>query len=276
VDPVSYLFVPATKPERFAKAIASGADRVIIDLEDAVVADQKGQALQALDQALRGGLPSPVHVRINAVGTPWFDHDLALLESLPEDARGSLSGVVVPKIEDANIAGRIRRALGARVEVLGLVESAVGLSKLRPISTSGIDRLALGAVDLSFDLGAEINSPTIDYAYAALVVESRLAQLPAPVASPPLSLHNSEATEASSARLKAAGMGGQLCIHPQQVQPIHRGFLPSAEQIAWANRVLASDGGATQVDGQMVDKPVRDKAQRILGRCRLPHTSPAH
>jgi citrate lyase subunit beta/citryl-CoA lyase len=264
---ISYLFVPASRPERYGKALASGADRVIIDLEDAVAVEDKESSLGHLIAALRAGLEAPAHVRINADDSLLFERDLAALAALSDAARGSLSGVVLPKAEDPASLIRIRKLLGEEIELVALVESALGLSRVREISkTPGLSRFALGAVDLTFDLDADIDSPTIDHAYCTLVVESRVAGLPGPIASPPLSITNPDATEKDALRLRALGLTAQLCIHPSQIGPIHAGFLPTDEQLVWAKNVLASEGGAVQVDGHMVDKPVRDRARRILAQ----------
>ncbi|MFF2319283.1 HpcH/HpaI aldolase/citrate lyase family protein [Arthrobacter sp. NPDC058097] len=264
---ISYLFVPASRPERYGRALAAGADRVIIDLEDAVAPEDKDSSLKQLIAALSAGMDAPVHVRINADDSFLFERDLAALAALPEVARAGLSGVVLPKVEDPASVMRIRKLLGEEIELVALVESALGLSRVRSIArTPGLSRLALGAVDLSFDLDAEIASATIDHAYATLVLESRLAGLPAPIASPPLSIQDPEGIETGARRLRSLGLTAQLCIHPAQVEPIHAGFLPSDELLVWAQNVLTSDAGAAQIDGQMVDKPVRDRAKRILAQ----------
>ncbi|MBP1327300.1 citrate lyase beta subunit [Leucobacter exalbidus] len=262
---ISYLFVPASRPERFAKALAAGAGQVIIDLEDAVAVEDKDTSLAHLIEALNDGLDTPVHVRINAADSPWFNRDIAALAALTAQGSAGLSGVIIPKAEDAAVLAEVRTALGGDIELIALVESALGVSRARELAQSPeLSRFAVGAVDLSFDLDVEISSSTIDYAYAALVVESRLAGLPAPIASPPLSLHDTEGNEIDARRLRGMGLTAQLCIHPAQLAPIHAGFLPTAEQFAWARNVLAAEGGASQVGGQMVDKPVQDRARRIL------------
>ncbi len=266
---ISYLFVPASRPERFSKAVSAGADRVIIDLEDAVALEDKASSLEHLVAALEVGLEASVHVRVNAADSPWFERDLAALAGLSEGARQGLSGVLLPKAEDAASLERVRELLGDEIEVVALVESALGLSRARELAQSpAISRFAVGAVDLSFDLDVEIDSATIDFAYATLVLESRLAGLVAPIASPPLSLHDAEGNEADARRLRGMGLTAQLCIHPAQLASIHSGYLPTVEQVEWATRIVAAEDGASQVDGQMVDKPVQDRARRILAQGR--------
>ncbi|GAA1316226.1 HpcH/HpaI aldolase/citrate lyase family protein [Leucobacter albus] len=272
---ISYLFVPASKPERYEKALASEADAVIIDLEDAVALADKDSALEALLAAFGAGLSRPALVRINAADSPWFERDLAALSALPPTAAASLAGIVVPKAErtaDLERAVATLRAAGAGLEVVALIESAPGVAAARELAaTPGLTRFAVGAADLSFDLDCEIGSATVDWVYAQLVVESRLAGLAAPVASPPFEIRDLGLVEREAARLRGLGATAQLSIHPAQLPAIHTGFLPSAEAIAWARRVEAaasSGDGAAQVDGQMIDKPVHERAGRILAQAR--------
>lgn len=272
---ISYLFVPASRPERFEKALASGAHAVIIDLEDAVGLDDKDSALGALLDALDGGLSRPVLVRVNAVDSEWFDRDLAALAALAPRAAASLAGIVLPKAEAAADLARVVAALGGASsgrEVVALVESARGVAAARELAAvPGLTRFAVGAADLSFDLDASIDSATTDWVYAHLVLESRLAGLAAPIASPPFEIRDLVAVERDAVRLRGLGVTGQLSIHPAQLPAIHTGFLPSAEAVAWARRVLAAaelGDGAAQVDGQMIDKPVRERAERIMSRAR--------
>lgn len=269
---VSYLFVPASRPERFAKALASGADEVIIDLEDAVAAEDKDPALTHLIEALEApeslGAGVAVHVRVNAPDSSWFDRDLAALAGLSASAARHLAGVVIPKAEDPAVLRRVHELLGEGVSVIALVESAVGVSRLREMAAvTGLTRFALGAADLSFDLDVSIESATIDWVYAALVLESRLAGLPGPIASPAFSITDLDVVEADARSLRGMGAAGQLCIHPVQLPAVHRGFCPSEAETQWAARVVAAEGdGAAQLDGQMIDKPVRERAERILSR----------
>ena len=262
----SYLFGPGSRPDRFAKAVAAGADRVILDLEDAVAAEEKADARAAVRRALAEGLDAPVLVRLNAVDSPWFADDLRALAEAVERGRTGLAGVVIPKLESEAQIARVRETLPAddQYEIIGLIESALGVQRVERLVEAGVSRLAVGAVDLSVDIGGEVQSPLLDAVYARIVLASRAARIAPPLASPPLELRDAEGIETAARRLASMGVTGQLCIHPAQVDPRHRGFAPSSEQIAWARRVLGSVGGSVQVDGQMVDKPVRDRAERIL------------
>lgn len=269
---ISYLFVPASRPDRFEKALSSPADAVIIDLEDAVAQEDKETALQHFTTSLQVGLSRPVHVRINAADSEWFDRDINALASLSPAARQNLEGVFVPKAEDSATISRVVETLGGpgNAEVIALIESAVGVTSVREMAdTEGLSRFAVGAADLSFDLDVEIVSSTVDWVYAQLVVESRRAGLAGPVASPPFEIKDLETVEREALRLRGLGATAQLCIHPAQVGPIRTGFLPSEQSVDWAKRVVSAaveTDGAAQVDGQMVDKPVRERAERILAQ----------
>lgn len=270
VSAISYLFVPASRPERFAKALATAAHAVIIDLEDAVPISEKASSLDHLLTALEAGLARPAHVRINAADSEWFERDVAALEALSAGARDSLAGVIVPKAEHGETLSRVARAIGESVELVAIIESAAGVARVREMTAvPALSRFALGAADLSFDLDVEIVSSTVDWVYAQLVVESRLAGLAGPIASPPFEINDLTTVEREAVRLRGLGATAQLAIHPAQIAPIHAGFLPSVEAAEWARNVVAAAGegdGAAQVDGQMVDKPVVERAARILAQ----------
>lgn len=267
---ISYLLVPASRPDRFEKALGSPADAVIIDLEDAVAQEDKDSALQHLKDALQAGLPRAAHVRINAADSEWFERDIEALAVLSEKARDFLAGVFIPKAEKAATVARVVSALDAAgdSEVVALIESAFGVAHAREIAVvDGLSRFAVGTADLSFDLDVETVSSTVDWVYAQLVIESRLAGLAGPIASPPFEIKDLETVEREAVRLRGLGATAQLCIHPAQVGSIHAGFLPSDERVEWASRVVAATAetdGASQVDGQMVDRPVWERAKRIL------------
>lgn len=265
---VSYLFVPGSREDRFEKAIGSGADRVIIDLEDAVSAEEKDQARRVVCDAIVRGLTSPVLVRVNPADSQWFDDDLSALAHVAATGPGHLAGIVLPKLETTSAVDRARSAITSspQFEVIGMIESAAGVDALTPLASSGITQFAVGAVDLSVDLGTDIYSPVLDLVYAQTVIASRIAGIAAPIGSPPLDIHAAASTETEARRLKSMGLAGQLCIHPAQIAAVHAGFAPTQEQVEWAQRVLASEGGAAQVDGQMVDKPVRERAERIVAQ----------
>lgn len=248
------LFVPANRPERFAKAAASGADAVILDLEDAVAADAKDAARGAL---ARDFTDLPVIVRINAHGTPWHVADVAAV------ARLRPAAVMLPKAEDADLAAQVAQATG--VPMIALVESARGLANARLLAAvPGVVRLAFGSVDYCADLGCAHLREVLLPVRCELVLASRLADIAAPIDGVTVQLDDPTASHVDAAHAGDLGMGGKLCIHPRQITEVQRAFAPSPDQIAWARRVLASGDGAVSVDGAMVDEPVRIRARAIL------------
>jgi citrate lyase beta subunit len=263
---MTYLFVPGSRPERFAKALESGADRVIIDLEDAVSPEEKKQARSNVAAALEFGLSDQVLVRVNPLETKDFEDDMALLSGL-RVSESALRGVVFPKAENPNALHDAGSSLPAGLEMIAMIESARGVDCVKEIiGISVISQLALGGIDLGVDLNSDASGPVMDYVYVQLVIASRLADKLPPIGSPPVLINEPAAIERDARRLRSLGVFGQLCIHPAQIEPIHAGFSPTAEEVAWAEKVVASRGGAAQVAGEMVDKPVRVRAELILSR----------
>jgi len=250
----TFLFVPANRPERYAKAEAAGADAAILDLEDAVPADAKNDAREALRTDFSD---RPVLLRVNADRTPWHHADIEYARSLP------FAGIILPKAEDATSVARF--AGEVQKPVIALIESARGLSNARQIAkTEGVVRLAFGSVDFCADLGSAHERDILLPARFELVLASRLAGIAAPIDGVTLEVNSAEAASSDAAHARALGMGGKLCIHPAQVEPVMSAFRPSEKEIAWAKTVLASGDGAVSVDGVMVDEPVRIRARAIL------------
>ena len=256
----SYLFVPGNRPERFDKACAAGAHAVIVDLEDAVPADGKDAARAALAGWLSAR--QPVFVRINAAGTPWFEDDLALC------GRPGVAGIVLPKAEREEDIGRLELA-GARI-VLPLIESAAGFANARVLAAAApVRRLLFGTIDFRLDLGIEGDDEDALLMFRSqLVLVSRLASLQPPVDGVSTAIGEPERLRGDTLRARALGFGGKLCIHPQQLAPVHECFRPSAADLDWARRVLdasaRSGGAAVAVDGHMIDRPVIERARRII------------
>lgn len=249
------LFVPANRPERYAKAAASGADAVILDLEDAVAEGDKTSARALLNARFTD---LPVIVRINAAGTPWFHDDLAAI------AGGGFAAVILPKAERADqVTATISTLNGT--PLIALIESAQGLANARAIAAlDGVERLAFGSVDFCADLGCAHLREVLLPARSELVLASRLAGIAPPLDGVTVSLDDPAVSHDDAAHARALGMSGKLCIHPRQIDPIRRAFAPSDTEVNWARRVMAAGDGAVSVDGQMVDAPVRIWAQAIL------------
>lgn len=270
---ITVLFVPGDRPERFAKATGSGADVVIIDLEDAVPPACKPPALIAVQEALTPGVKPPVRamVRINGYGTRTYNEEIRVLLEIARQSGHGLRGVVLPKAEDPAMVARLAAALaeagGAHLALVLLVESGLGVVNALDLArVPGVTRLALGAIDLALDLDADANSRVLDYARAQVVVASRAAGIVAPLDSPSTVINDTVAIEAAARIAAGFGFGGKLCIHPRQLEPVSAGFVPTADLVSWARSVVAAGDGAVQINGQMIDRPVIEKARRVLDR----------
>ena len=267
----SFLFVPANRPERYAKALASGADVVIIDLEDAVPPDAKVQARQQLTDgfdALHAGDRPRVLVRINAAGTPWHADDMALVASL---SKIDLGGVVLPKAEAVADVVRLASAVGPGRAILPMIESAAGLAALDVLAASaGVTRLVFGNLDFQADLGMACgpDEAELQPVRLALVLASRRANLPAPVDGVTPATGDTAQLQQDAARSRRSGFGAKLCIHPAQVAVVKTALAPTAAECEWASRVVEGSrqaGGAVfTLDGRMVDAPVLRLAERTL------------
>lgn len=255
----SYLFVPGDRPERFAKAAASGADCVVIDLEDAVSPSNKKRARESACKWLMEGRPASV--RINGADTPWFAADLAMCR------RAGVPSIMVPKAQRTTDLLCIHKAVGAAL--LPIIESAQGVALARRLAgVPGVQRLVLGSVDLRLDLGISGDDSSLSSYSQELVLASRLAGIEAPVAGVTLQVADLDVVAHDARCSRRAGFGAKLCIHPAQVDTVNTCFQPSQDEVAWARSVVAaaaaSGGGAFQMDGQMVDAPVVDRATRLL------------
>lgn len=256
----SWLFVPGDRPDRFDKAAASGADEIILDLEDAVaVADKVTARIAAIDWLATGS----AWVRINPAGTPWHDDDVSALASAP-----GLRGVMIPKAEDVETLDAVHRDIGGR-PLVALVESALGLTRAIDIARcASVERLAFGSVDFALDIEADESDTALLFARSTLVVVSRVARIAAPIDGVTTDLNDSEVARRDAERARGLGFGGKLCIHPNQVAVVGAAFRPTQEEVEWAHQVLtdasSGAGALASATGQMIDKPVLARAQRIL------------
>lgn len=259
---VSALFVPGDRPERFAKAAASGADLVIVDLEDAVAPDHKDAARRHVVAWLQGG--GRAAVRVNASTEAEHEADLHAMAS----CRPGLLAVVVPKAEDRQALRAVHETTSAAL--VPIVESARGLAAIdRLTEAAGVVRLAFGHLDYAADLGAAPTREPMLHARSVIVQAARAAGLPPPLDGVTPGLDDTDRAGADAAYARDLGFGGKLLIHPTQVQPTHDAFAPTEEEVAWAHRVLDTAGsGAVKVDGAMADAPVLRRARSVLSRRR--------
>jgi citrate lyase subunit beta/citryl-CoA lyase len=264
--PTTYLFVPANRPDRYAKAFAAGADAVIVDLEDAVSPDDKAIARRALADwcAVHPDMAAKVIVRINDETTEWFDEDLALANGV------GISAIMLPKAELASQVSRVKAVLAPGSAIIPIIETARGLLNVDAVTASpGVQRLAFGTLDYAVDLDLSGDERGLIYPACRMALASRAAGLAAPIAGVTADLADDAALLSDLAFARACGFSAKLCIHPKQVALIQQALRPDAREVDWAQRVIAAAGagrGAVQVDGKMVDRPVLLKAQAILDR----------
>ncbi|AXM95069.1 HpcH/HpaI aldolase/citrate lyase family protein [Pseudomonas plecoglossicida] len=264
----SALFVPGSRPERFTKALAAGADAVIVDFEDAVEEPLKQQAREHLAAFLQGTPQAAVWVRVNAPQHAQHSADLAFCAQHP-----GVVGLLLPKVENAT---QVAVARHAGKPIWPIIESAKGLLALQQIAhAEGVERLSFGSLDLALDLELNTESAAarqfLDQARMAVQLHSRGADLLPPLDGVFPAIDDAQGLQRAMRHAYDMGYGGALCIHPRQVAVIHGALAPSADELAWARKVLAASeaangAGAFQLDGQMVDAPVVLRAQRLLAR----------
>jgi len=264
----SALFVPGSRPERFAKALAAGADAVIVDFEDAVEEPLKQQAREHLAAFLQATPQAAVWVRVNAPQHPQHSADLTFCAQ-----HAGVVGLLLPKVENAAQVA-VARHIGK--PVWPIIESAKGLLALQQIAQAeGVERLSFGSLDLALDLDLNTESTAarqfLDQARMAVQLHSRGAGLLPPLDGVFPAIDDADGLQRAMRHAYDMGYGGALCIHPRQVAVIHAALAPSADELAWARKVLAASeaangAGAFQLDGQMVDAPVVLRAQRLLAR----------
>jgi citrate lyase subunit beta/citryl-CoA lyase len=258
---LSPLFVPADRPDRFEKAAASGADAIIVDLEDAVAPAHKDTARRNL-KAL-GKIKTPTFVRINTETTDWYEADLEALGAF------GLHNIFLPKVEEARSVDLIEATLGREVTVIATIETALGVMNARDIAQHrSVRQLAFGTADYALDLGIAPNPDALSIALSLLVIASRAEGKPAPLDGPTFDLSDSGTLAADVERAVRLGAGGKLCIYPAQIETVRRLFAPGPEEIAWARKVVEAGGvsGATRAGDHFADRPIVERARLILRR----------
>ena len=260
----SFLFVPADRVDRYAKAMTSGADMIILDLEDAIAQDGKDKARSMLDAAW-GTLDHEdrVVIRINGMDSVELADDAALCASL------SPAGVMVPGAEGAEALTALHARLG-EIPLIPLIESAIGFEQLPAIARAeGVARLGFGHIDFQADLGIVSGEEQIELTPArfAIVAASRAAGIAGPIDGITLETSRFNFIVHETRRAIRLGFTGKMCIHPDQIEAVHAAYAPSPEDAAWARRVVEAaeaSHGAVKVDGRMVDRAVILLAERVL------------
>ena len=259
---ISPLFVPATRPTFFDKALRAGADAVIIALEDAVAPGEKERARHSL---LTLSLPPITRIlRINAIGTPWHDDDLAILPRLNIDA------LMLPKCQTEEEAVSVGAKVDRNIQLIALIENAAGVANAANIAASSdVARLAFGAADFCADIGCADEWDALLHARSSIVLASRLGGVAAPIDGVTLQLEDPQKAEHDARRAAAIGFSGKMCIHPSQVVPVQTGFQPKSEELLWARSVVEhKEAGATSLHGMMIDPPIIRRAEQLLARDR--------
>lgn len=277
------LFVPGTRLDRVSKALASGADAVIVDLEDAVPLSRKSEIRREVARFLKEKGDPKIMVRVNGPDSAFFADDIAQI------ATATLLTIIVPKVESVEDIAAIHKVLlesekenglvSGQIEIIGLIETAKAVDDISHIVHARTDpqrlrTVAFGAADYTADLGIEITRDGVEllYARSRLPIACRAAGLEPPLDTPFMTdLKDLDALEAEALKAKQLGFQGKLCIHPNQIARVNRIFSPKPEEIHHARLVVeafekaeAAGQGAIQLDGKFVDYPVVARARRIL------------
>ncbi|MFE6532332.1 HpcH/HpaI aldolase/citrate lyase family protein [Streptomyces rochei] len=269
---LTWLYAPGDRPPVVAKALVSGADVVVIDLEDAVAPDRKEYAREATAELLAEPQPVPVHVRVNALDGPLAAADLAALAALP-----GLSGLRLPKVTSPEQVARVAADTGGP-PLYALLESALGVERAYRIAAShpSLRGIALGEADLRADLGVR-GDAGLDWSRARVVVAARAAGLAPPSQTVHPDTRDLEGLAASCAHGRALGFLGRAAIHPRQLPIIERAYLPTERELEEAETIVkaatAQPGALALPDGRFVDAAVVATAQRTLSLARRPALS---
>ncbi|MEQ8936318.1 MAG: CoA ester lyase [Amphiplicatus sp.] len=267
----SLLFVPGSRPDRFEKAAASGADAVCIDLEDAVAPRDKDKARADVFAFLKSGPKgASVGFRLNALSSlDGFRDVIAFADS---GARPAF--IMIPKASGADELRQLRAALGAEAPPFWpLLEHPSALPRLYEIAQASgpSGGVMLGGVDYSAALGREPEWEALHHARASLVAATAAAGCGS-VDAPYIDVKNKAGLAAETSRVRDMGFTGRACIHPAQIAAINAIFTPSAEEMSKAEKIAAAydaaGGGVSLLDGSLIEEPVRRQAERVLKQAR--------
>jgi len=263
------LFVPGTRPDRFAKALAAGPDMVTVDLEDAVIPPHKDRA-RAQAMPLFDGASDGIErvVRINGMRTPFGLKDLLAIVEHPSPP----DAVMLPKVEAADEVRIVAALLQRAARPVGLhviIESNAGLDQALAIAgaSAAVRSLLFGAVDMAAELGSAMDFTSMLYARSRVVHAAASCGLDA-IDVPWLDLEDEAGLAEECRRVRDLGFTGKAAIHPRQLAPINAAFTPDAERVAYARKVIAafetSSDGLVVVDGKLIEIPVVRSARRTL------------
>ena len=279
----SLLFAPGNHARRVEKALSLAADGVILDLEDAVAISEKASTRKTVVEAFGKPRTGRLYVRVNALTTEWCHGDIVAV------VQAGLDGIILPKVEHAHelrtadwLIGNLERERGlpaGRIDLMPIIETALGISNLSRICRSGtrMKRLAFGAGDFTLDMGMVWTRSEGELMphRAACVLESRAAGLEPPMDTVWADLRDADGFIASAKHAAALGFQGKMCIHPDQIAPANAAFSPDEAAVAHAKRVVAAfdkaeaEGLASiQLDGQFIDYPIVQRARRVVEAAR--------
>jgi citrate lyase subunit beta/citryl-CoA lyase len=278
----SSLSVPGSSERMLSKALALPADEIVVDLEDAVAADQKEQARELVAEFLSRdqSIPAAVAVRVNALATPWGARDVVELLRQP---RTRIDSLIVPKVERREDIAEVERLLNAQgdgmrdVRLQALVETAAGLLNVAEIAASSprLEALILGYADLSASLGRAhgMTAPgTWLYAQEKVLVAARASGLQM-IDGPYLEIRDDEGLRLWAEHVRELGFDGKWAVHPDQLAIINATFTPMAAEVARARAILdaleqAEERGAVELHGEMIDEASRKLAVQVIARSR--------
>ncbi len=277
------LFVPGNRPDRIEKAFGTGADVVIIDLEDAVPLSEKKSSRPNVSKKVAQFRDRMIFVRTNALDSDYIKGDLD--EAIVE----GVNGIILPKVENADDMTKIntllievekKRALPeGTIRVFPLIESASAVQHVYDIVSTKtkpdrIHTVMLGAADYTLDMGIEMTmgGDELLYARSRIAIACRAADIAPPVDTPfMIDLKNTEALISDARRAKKLGFQGKLVIHPNQVEPCNKIFSPLPEEIRKAEKIVnafekAEDEGvaAIQLEGKFIDYPIVKRSRDLL------------
>lgn len=270
----SYLFVPGNRPDRIHKALASSANAVIIDLEDAIAIREKGNVREVVKEFLLSydfTNSKKLCVRINDISSPSYEEDVRMVAEFPDIC------IMLPKTNSPSDIKKLEELTSPKQYILPLIETAKGVLNAYDIASCS-DRvavLAFGAVDYCLDINISISAHGHELIYprSALVLASRAAELEPPIDTVYVDISNVEGLTDEIERAKSLGMFSKMCIHPLQLNLVNKLFSPTDTEITWAKNVvesfedaLANGLSAIKIENKMIDLPVYKQALAMLNR----------
>ncbi|WP_342613108.1 CoA ester lyase [Burkholderia ambifaria] len=265
----SFLFVPGDRPERFPKALQSDANVVIIDWEASVIASGKNVARHNTIAFLANSDARRIAIRVNPVSSSDFHLDAAALHQIS----GQIAGVFLTMVDSADQVTMAQEALPPNTTLVGMIETARAVVRVDEIaSAKPLCRLAFGNMDYQTDVDLPPDEHVgLIYPSSRIVVASRSAGLPAPIAGVTENIADLDVFEQSARFERNLGFLGKLCVHPTQLALTQAIFAPSAAEIEWAERVITATQNthAVMMDGRMIDRPVIERARKILNRAKV-------